>query len=116
MDDRTGMAIVAVLRRLIEDTVPALVPRQMYGGTVFERTAGVPSSAVFGVFQRKDHVSLEFSRGADIEDPAALLEGAGKHRRHLKLRATEDIDTKSVPEFLKAAARLELKTLTRRSR
>jgi hypothetical protein len=115
MDDHTGTEIVSALRRLIEDTFPALVPRQMYGGTVLERIAGVPASAVFGVCQRKDHVSLEFSRGADIDDPAALLEGAGRHRRHLKLRSTEDIDKKSVRELLKAAARRELKTLIRRS-
>jgi hypothetical protein len=116
MDDRTGKEIASVLHRLIEDTVPELVPRPMYGGTIFERTAGVPSSAVFGVFQRKDHVSLEFSLGAAIKDPAAFLEGTGRHRRHLKLRSMEDLESKSVPEFLKAAARLDLKTPTRQAR
>ena len=32
------------------------------------------------------HVNVGFFRGADLDDPAGLLEGSGKFMRHVKLR------------------------------
>ena len=32
------------------------------------------------------HVNVGFFHGAELPDPAGLLEGAGKHMRHVKLR------------------------------
>lgn len=32
------------------------------------------------------HVNVGFFRGADLPDPARLLQGNGKHMRHVKLR------------------------------
>jgi len=34
----------------------------------------------------KAHAGVGFFRGADLPDPAGLLEGAGKRMRHVKLR------------------------------
>jgi len=39
-----------------------------------------------------DHVNVGFFRGAELEDPAGLLEGNGKYMRHVKLRPGSDID------------------------
>jgi len=34
----------------------------------------------------KNHVNVGFFYGAVLEDPAGLLEGSGKHMRHVKLQ------------------------------
>jgi hypothetical protein len=34
----------------------------------------------------KDHVNVGFFHGAELEDPAGLLEGSGKRMRHVKLK------------------------------
>jgi len=70
-----------------------------YGGICFY-DAGL---LVTGIFQRKEHVSLEFSEGGAMEDPNGLLEGKGKFRRHLKIRTQDDIHEKKVAEFLAQA-------------
>ena len=56
-----------------------------------------------GVFAYAQHVSVEFSKGASIEDPYGYLEGAGKGRRHVKLRANEDIGRKHLAAYLPLA-------------
>ncbi len=37
------------------------------------------------------HVNVGFFRGAELPDPAGLLEGTGKYMRHVKLRPGVDI-------------------------
>ena len=58
---------------------------------------------VGGVFAYAEHVSLEFSQGADFDDPDGRLEGGGKRRRHLKLRSVEDVGKKRAEGFLRRA-------------
>jgi hypothetical protein len=38
------------------------------------------------------HVNVGFFHGADLPDPAHLLEGTGKRMRHVKLRPGIDVD------------------------
>ena len=38
------------------------------------------------------HVNVGFYFGADLDDPADLLEGTGKRMRHVKLRPEDDHD------------------------
>ena len=38
------------------------------------------------------HVNVGFFRGAELADPAQLLEGTGKYMRHVKLRPESDVD------------------------
>lgn len=40
----------------------------------------------------KAHVNLGFYQGAGLDDPAGLLEGSGKHMRHVKLRPGHEPD------------------------
>jgi hypothetical protein len=89
--------------RLITCICPLAAGRTMYGGTVYETRAGVPSTLVCGVFIYKSHVSLEFSEGTSLKDPDKLLEGKGKKRRHIKLRVLKDIGDRNVAGFLTAA-------------
>ena len=77
--------------------------RGMYGGIVFEKEAGNHSTMVCGHFVYKKHVSLEFSKGYRLDDPDDVLEGNGKYRRHIKLYAPKDIETKLVRSMLRRA-------------
>ena len=55
-------------------------------------TACVIDGAFAYVNAFRDHVNVGFFRGAELEDPAGLLEGSGKYMRHVKLRPGSDID------------------------
>lgn len=66
--------------------------------------------AYVGVF--KNHVNVGFFYGAELEDPAGLLEGTGKRMRHVKLRPGAPVDSAALGALIGAAysdirARLE---------
>jgi hypothetical protein len=49
------------------------------------------------------HVNIGFYRGADLPDPAGLLEGSGKRMRHVKLKAGEEVDEEALEALIAAA-------------
>jgi len=60
--------------------------------------------AAFGYVDAfRAHVNVGFFRGAEIADPAHLLEGTGKVMRHVKLRPERDINAKALMTLIKTA-------------
>ncbi len=53
----------------------------------------------------KAHVNVGFFNGATLADPARLLEGAGKHMRHVKLRREQPVDAAALSDLIVAAYR-----------
>lgn len=49
------------------------------------------------------HVNVGFFRGAQLADPAGLLEGSGRFMRHVKLRPGHDIDAPALTALIAAA-------------
>ena len=49
------------------------------------------------------HVNVGFFRGAEIADPAGLLEGTGKFMRHVKLRPGRDVDAEALEKLIEVA-------------
>ena len=49
------------------------------------------------------HVNVGFFRGAELPDPARLLEGTGKHMRHVKLRPPGEVDDAALVALIEAA-------------
>jgi hypothetical protein len=49
------------------------------------------------------HVNVGFFLGAQLADPAGLLEGTGKSMRHVKLRPGDDIDREALAALIQAA-------------
>jgi len=49
------------------------------------------------------HVNVGFFRGAELPDPAGLLEGSGKYMRHVKLRPGRAIDEKALTALIERA-------------
>ena len=58
---------------------------------------------LIGVFAR--HVDLSFKRGADLDDPDGILEGAGKGMRHIKVKASADLARPAIRSLLRQSRR-----------
>ena len=60
----------------------------------------------------KDHVNVGFFYGALLDDPARLLEGAGRRGRHVKLWPDRDVDDGALRALVAAAyADIKLRVL-----
>ena len=99
--------ITRELDEIIEGVFPGVGRRPMYGGIVFEKEPGNHHPMVCGHFVYKQHVSLEFGRGAELQDQDKVLEGKGKYRRHIKLVDADDIRKKHVRSFVVQAFALK---------
>jgi hypothetical protein len=51
------------------------------------------------------HANVGFFFGAELDDPAGLLEGAGKRMRHAKLRWGEPVNVAALEALIAAAYR-----------
>ncbi len=49
------------------------------------------------------HVNVGFYRGAELADPAQLLEGTGKYMRHVKITPDSDIDASALTQLVESA-------------
>jgi hypothetical protein len=49
------------------------------------------------------HVNVGFFRGAELADPAGLLEGTGKFMRHVKLKPGVAVDEAALQQLIAAA-------------
>jgi hypothetical protein len=49
------------------------------------------------------HVNVGFFRGAEIADPAGLLEGTGKYMRHVKLGPGRPVDATALRQLIETA-------------
>ena len=90
--------IVEAVRALVKKYFKACAEEVKYGGILF--SSGVQFC---GVFAYKEHVSVEFGKGASISDEFGHLEGSGKGRRHLKLKSIDDIKNKKLSQYLPLA-------------
>jgi len=66
-------------------------------------TACVGDAAFAYVNAFTDHVNVGFFRGAEIADPAQLLEGTGKLMRHVKLRPEREVDAVALRQLVETA-------------
>jgi hypothetical protein len=53
----------------------------------------------------KAHVNVGFFGGAELDDPAGLLEGTGKYMRHVKLRPDGEVDAAALGKLVTSAYR-----------
>lgn len=66
-------------------------------------TACVGDAAFAYVDAFKAHANLGFFHGAALDDPAGLLEGAGKRMRHVKLRWGQPVNETALRGLITAA-------------
>jgi len=68
-------------------------------------TACVGDAAFGYVDAFSAHVNVGFFFGAALDDPAGLLEGAGKRMRHVKLRWAQPVNAAALSDLIAAAYR-----------
>lgn len=90
--------LVVRIRNLVLGVDDRISEEIKYGGILF--SAGAPFC---GLFSYPRHVSIEFSRGAELDDPHGVLEGDGKKRRHIKLAAQPDLFQKNLRDYVHQA-------------
>jgi len=66
-------------------------------------TACVGDAAFAYVDAFTAHVNVGFFLGAELPDPAGLLEGSGKSMRHVKLRPERAVDAAALRELIRTA-------------
>jgi hypothetical protein len=66
-------------------------------------TACVGDAAFAYVNVFKAHVNIGFFHGAELDDPAGLLEGAGRRMRHVKLRPGDGVDAEALSRLIDSA-------------
>ena len=66
-------------------------------------TACVEDAAFAYTSVHAEHVNVGFYRGAELPDPAGLLQGSGKRMRHVKLKAGEEVDEDALEALIEAA-------------
>lgn len=74
-----------------------------WGGYLLFKQVEGAGNTVCHLSAHKKHVSLGLSQGADLPDPAGLLQGGGKHSRHLKFKTAADVARPEVRALLQAA-------------
>jgi hypothetical protein len=70
----------------------------LYGSTEHVIADGICNIGVF-----RKHVTLGFTRGADLKDPAGILQGSGKLMRHITVKRLSDLDRPEIRAFLRQA-------------
>jgi hypothetical protein len=66
-------------------------------------TACIDDAAFAYVDAFTAHVNVGFFRGAELDDPASLLEGTGKFMRHVKLRPGVAADAAALNDLIELA-------------
>jgi hypothetical protein len=66
-------------------------------------TACVEDAAFGYVAVFTSHANVGFFHGADLADPAGLLQGSGKRMRHVKVRPGADLDAAALDALIDAA-------------
>ncbi|HET9703494.1 MAG TPA: DUF1801 domain-containing protein [Vicinamibacterales bacterium] len=66
-------------------------------------TACIDDAAFAYVDAFTAHVNVGFFRGAELNDPAGLLEGTGKYMRHVKLRPGVEADAAALGSLIASA-------------
>jgi len=93
--------VIRALRRFVKRVAPKLEESVKWGNGCWLKG----KAPVSYVYSAPDHVQFGFFHGAALDDPRGLLEGSGEYVRHVKVRATRDIDEAAFGALLRQAAR-----------
>jgi hypothetical protein len=100
----SGQAELArALRAAVRRAAPKATESVKQGWLLFEQRG-----PICFIQPHRRHVNLVFWRGAHLPDPAGRLEGTGRHMRHLKVAAADDVDGRAIAALVRSAARLNV--------
>jgi hypothetical protein len=94
--------LLARLRKLILDTAPELTEEWKWGSPVWSYKGNVVSGGAF-----KDHVKLNFFRGASLKDPKRLFNAGleAKVSRGIDFAKDSKVDERALKELIREAVR-----------
>jgi len=95
--------IISALRKFVKKTAPTLSESVKWGNGVW---LGEEWPVIF-LHAKDDHLQFGFFGGSGLSDPKCLLEGKGKHIRHIKVRTIGDIDESAFARMIRQAVRHE---------
>ena len=92
--------MLARLRQLILETDPAMVEEWKWETPVWSRNGNVVAAGAF-----KDHVKLNFFKGAALQDPHGLFNAGleAKATRAIDIHEGDTIDEAALQELIRAA-------------
>ncbi len=93
------------LRKLILRLMPKASQKIHPGWGVIDYQLGEKRDFI-SIGTQKKYVNLYFMRGAELSDPAGLLEGSGKLMRHVKIRSQKDLQNKALHALIRKASSL----------
>ena len=94
--------LVESLRALVTGAAPKLTEEFKWSRPVY-----TGRKLVCYLHAARDHVKLGFYHGVGLDDPEAILEGAGTGMRHVKVRAKDAPKPKALTALVRAAAKLD---------
>lgn len=97
-NDELRFRLVQDVREIILKSDKGITEEIKYGGILFFKGEGF-----CGIFSYTAHISLEFSKGAELPDAYKILEGKGKGRRHIKIAEAADVKGKHVKHYIELA-------------
>src|SRR5687768_2521731 len=96
-----NQGIIRALRRFVKRSQPGLDESVKSGNGCWINKTG----PVAYVYSAPEYVQFGFFHGSALKDPRALLEGAGKYVRHIKVRSASAIDEPAFATLLRQAVR-----------
>ncbi len=100
LDDWRG-DVVRQLDELVRKVVPAVTASIKWAQPVYE------SNGPFCfVKAAKNHVTIGFWRGIDVDDPNQLFEGTGDKMRHVKIKDAKSLPAAALRKMIKQAVAL----------
>lgn len=93
--------LIARLRTLIRDAAPHLVEEWKWNTPVWSHKGNVVALGAF-----KDHVKINFFKGASLDDPHGLFNAGldAKATRAIDIREGDGLDDAALRQLIKAAA------------
>jgi hypothetical protein len=96
-------SMIRALRRLVKKTAPSLTEAVKWGNGCW---LGEEWPVIF-LHAKDDHLQFGFFGGTGLSDPDELLQGSGKHVKHIKVRTLKDIDPAAFGKLIRQAVRHE---------
>jgi hypothetical protein len=104
-------AVVRTARELVLEVVPSAaeqvdLPDHL---VAYGRAAGADGririrDLLIALVPHRAHVNVQFADGAQLPDPAGILEGSGKRARHVKCRTIADVRRPALRALIEAQA------------
>ncbi len=104
MNETEKQVIERMLDELIRLAAPTAKSLPKYGGVLYTTKPAESEGQFCGIFVYKNHVQLSFGNGTKLKDPAGVLLGAGKYRRHVNFQSPDEVDSEILLALLSQSA------------